>query len=308
MMSAATLAVDERNSRCDFHRSLDFIWLEITSRCNLECSHCYADSGPSARSPEIVDWISVLQQASRIGCKNVQFIGGEPCAHPKLVQYIEAAARMNFEIIEVYTNLTILSSYLLDAFISHGVRIATSFYSSDPFLHDRVTGVRGSFNRTILGMRQILDAGIPLRVGLIEAGTRRDASAAIELLATMGIDRQQIRIDHIRPVGRGNRHESKPELYDTLCGECWKGKLAVVPTGDAFPCVFARRVPVGNTIRQALQQILFSEALAEFRTNCRSWFPEPRLCGPNCDPDLGPTPKPCHPSVGCTPGCTPCAP
>jgi len=24
---------------------LSFLWLEITGKCNLTCSHCYADSG-----------------------------------------------------------------------------------------------------------------------------------------------------------------------------------------------------------------------------------------------------------------------
>ena len=25
---------------------LRFLWLEITGKCQLECTHCYADSGP----------------------------------------------------------------------------------------------------------------------------------------------------------------------------------------------------------------------------------------------------------------------
>jgi len=25
---------------------LSFLWLEITEKCNLACSHCYAESGP----------------------------------------------------------------------------------------------------------------------------------------------------------------------------------------------------------------------------------------------------------------------
>lgn len=308
-MGAVMLAVDEHNSSDNSpYGSLDFTWLEITPTCNLKCSHCYADSGPNARSPEIVNWISVLQEASEIGCKNVQFIGGEPCAHPKLIEYIEAAKRLNFEIIEVYTNLTILSEALLTAFANHGVRIATSFYDSDASVHDRVTGVGGSFKRTILGMRQILGAGIPLRIGLINMGANQAIGGAFELLTKIGIDRQQIRIDHVRPVGRGSSQACERELHDTLCGECWKGKLAVAPSGDAFPCVFARRVVVGNVIRQGLQEIVSSEALASFRANCRNWLPRPARCGPNCDPDLPPLPPPCHPSAGCTPGCTPCAP
>lgn len=26
---------------------LGFVWLELTGKCQLECTHCYADSGPS---------------------------------------------------------------------------------------------------------------------------------------------------------------------------------------------------------------------------------------------------------------------
>jgi MoaA/NifB/PqqE/SkfB family radical SAM enzyme len=27
---------------------LRFLWLEITGKCNLFCTHCYAESGPQA--------------------------------------------------------------------------------------------------------------------------------------------------------------------------------------------------------------------------------------------------------------------
>lgn len=63
-----------------------FLWLEITGRCQLECQHCYAESGPSGThgAMSTVDWLRVLDQAAALGVQTVQFIGGEPTLRPDL--------------------------------------------------------------------------------------------------------------------------------------------------------------------------------------------------------------------------------
>ncbi len=63
---------------------LSFLWLEITGRCGLSCSHCYARSGPSGSHGTMTadDWRSVISQAAGLGVSMVQFIGGEPTLHP----------------------------------------------------------------------------------------------------------------------------------------------------------------------------------------------------------------------------------
>ncbi|HEX7660536.1 MAG TPA: radical SAM protein [Pseudonocardiaceae bacterium] len=59
---------------------LSFIWLEITGTCQLECSHCYAESGPRGTHGEMSgsDWCRVIDDAASLGVQTVQFIGGEP--------------------------------------------------------------------------------------------------------------------------------------------------------------------------------------------------------------------------------------
>lgn len=63
-----------------------FMWLEITGKCQLECVHCYADSGPdgTAGSMTTNDWYRVIDEAASMGIRMVQFIGGEPTLHPDL--------------------------------------------------------------------------------------------------------------------------------------------------------------------------------------------------------------------------------
>jgi MoaA/NifB/PqqE/SkfB family radical SAM enzyme len=134
---------------------LSFLWLEITAKCNLECVHCYADSGPRHHllgGMALDNWLTILRDASSLGCRQVQFIGGEPTLHPHLTSMISFAAAQNYEFIEVYTNATHLGEQLLQAFVQHRVHVAFSFYSDDPELragrtHGFLTG--GIFDSAI---------------------------------------------------------------------------------------------------------------------------------------------------------------
>src|SRR5438128_284987 len=86
---------------------LRFLWLELTSKCNLECVHCYADSNPAKPLHEamtVVDWRKALVEANQLGCQNVQFIGGEPTLYPRLADLIDWARRCAYQRVEVYTN------------------------------------------------------------------------------------------------------------------------------------------------------------------------------------------------------------
>jgi MoaA/NifB/PqqE/SkfB family radical SAM enzyme len=56
----------------------DFLWLELTNRCNLQCTHCYAESGPDAdvsNQLSVGEYEHLLREAFELGCRKVQFIG-----------------------------------------------------------------------------------------------------------------------------------------------------------------------------------------------------------------------------------------
>jgi MoaA/NifB/PqqE/SkfB family radical SAM enzyme len=249
---------------------LQFLWLEITPGCNLHCRHCYTESSPSLKDPKIVDWDRVLIDAHALGCRQVQFIGGEPTYHRDLGQYIATARSLGYEFIEVYTNLTLVNDRLADQFQKFGVQLATSFYSTQKDLHDSVTGVRGSFEKTVSGIRCALSKQIPLRVGITSMQqNKNNIAACIEFLVQLGIARSNINVDHTRPVGRALNLVRPQTLEETLCGDCWRGKLAVSWDGTCYPCIFARRVSLGTLADSGLSQIVHSARLLEFRTRIR---------------------------------------
>jgi MoaA/NifB/PqqE/SkfB family radical SAM enzyme len=85
---------------------VSFLWLEITGKCQLHCTHCYADSGPAVTHGAMTedDWSRVIDEARTLGVTMVQFIGGEPILHPNLSRLVQHALGRELTV-EVFSNL-----------------------------------------------------------------------------------------------------------------------------------------------------------------------------------------------------------
>src|SRR5262245_41655984 len=163
-------ALKKMRVRCGCLDGLDFLWLEITGRCNLTCVHCYAGSGPDlplTGRMKSSDWCRVIEEARAVGCRRLQFIGGEPTIHPDLQTLLEHATHVGFRRCEVFTNATVLREDLIQRFKKLGVLVHFSFYSFDPAVHDEITGQPGSFDRTVEGIRQLVRRRVRLAAGII---------------------------------------------------------------------------------------------------------------------------------------------
>jgi MoaA/NifB/PqqE/SkfB family radical SAM enzyme len=299
--------------------TLNFLWLEITGRCNLQCSHCYAESAPQGThgAMHTGDWERILTEAHGLGCRSIQFIGGEPTLHPALPQLMRLTAEMDMQV-EIYTNLVRIKPALWDVFQECQVRIATSFYSLHPDVHETITQGSGSFRRTVANINQALQLGLPLRVGLIEMRPDQDIAATECFLRDLGV--QRIGVDQVRSVGRGRSFLQVERPEETLCGACARGKAAIVPSGEVYPCVFSRWLPVGNVLHHPLGTILAAEPMKRTRQQLARHFQQrdcnPNVCSPDdcapfcepydCSPDI---PSGCNPTKPlCLPDYMPCNP
>lgn len=297
---------------------VSFIWLEITGRCQLECTHCYAGSGPGGTHGTMSygDWTSVLDQLADLRVGMVQFIGGEPTLHPDFPSLVRYALDRGLEV-EVFTNLVHVSSDLWEAYALPKVSLATSYYTDDPAQHAAITR-RPTYARTKANITEALRRGIALRAGVIDMGEGQRAEQGQAELVDLGLP--YVGYDQLRQVGRGVRGGRAPgqePSTDQLCGNCGDGVAAISPTGEVWPCVFARWMPAGNVHQQPLAEILAGDQWAARRTELAAAFtPSPKLgndtacrpsCNPVCYPRCGPA---CQPNCGpsCSPACQPCGP
>lgn len=246
-MTVETTTYSETETRTQ----LSFLWLEIIGKCQLACEHCYADSGPTGThgSMSRADWCQVIDEAAELGVEMVQLIGGEPTLHPDLPALVRHALNRGIDV-EVFSNLVRISAELWNTFELPGVRLATSYYSTEPTEHESITGRTGSYAKTLHGIVEALRRDIPLRVGVLGLRGSQDVDQACRKLAELGVT--DLKVDHLRQVGRGIRD-----------GEVWPG-------------AFSRWMPVGNVRECGLTEVLSGSALASVRADLAKEFDDQR--------------------------------
>lgn len=279
--------------------ALNFVWLEITGKCQLECTHCYADSGPRGDHGvmSVDDWVRVVGECAGLGVRMVQFIGGEPTLHPALPTLVRASREHGLRV-EVYSNLVHVPEHVWSALSEPGVSLATSYYSDDSDQHAAITGRRRSRERTQANIVEALRRSIPLRVGLIDLADGQRVDQAEAELRALGVS--DFGRDRLRQVGRGVR-DLAPSVAQ-LCGDCGRGKVAVSPTGEVWPCVFSRWMPVGNVRECSLAEIIAGPSIQRAERELAAVAPAQAACNPRCCPSTMCDPQ-CSPS--CSPSCRP---
>ena len=260
---------------------LHSIWIEVTSRCNLRCIHCYADDRESeVFEPSIKKLFDWLSQASALGCRRVQFTGGECTLRKDIRDYIRHAQDIGFEHIEVFTNGTNLTESLIRFFAENKINVALSLYSFNAKSHDAISGIPGSHRMTLNSLKQLLAYEVPLRGSIIAMKqNEKELQSTQKFLQELGVPSGPA--DPVRPCGRGTSLKHWPEKYglsfmrtkpqfmvdnssfqkNLHWNSCWFGKAAITAKGKVIPCVFARDQVAGDLYKESLESIVFGPLL-----------------------------------------------
>lgn len=246
------------------------LFVELTAACNERCLHCYADAGPERR--EALDRATaeaVVREAAALGFEVVQLTGGEALLVPFVADLVRLARGLGVPVVEVYTNGLLLDAARLGALAAAGASFAFSLYGRDPAVHDAVTRVPGSHRRTLDALRRALASGAAVRVGVVATRPEDEAEAlaAVELVTSLGVPREQVALEVTRGVGRGRfaGRELEPAAGTTRGGHGPAravpdrdqpghpardlgagGKAAVLPDGRVVPCIFSRALVLGR--------------------------------------------------------------
>ncbi|MFE7661729.1 radical SAM/SPASM domain-containing protein [Streptomyces celluloflavus] len=264
--------------------------LEITGACQLQCTQCFAESGPHGTHGAMTadDWRRVISDAAALGVREVQLIGGEPTMHPAWAELVDRALCLGIGV-EVYSNLFHIKPGWWSALAREGVKLATSYYSDRAEEHDAITTRPGSYERTRAHIAEAVRRGIPLRVGIVSVLRGQRVAEARRELEALGVT--QIRTDRTRHLGRASLPGTEADATE-LCGRCGHGQVAVLPSGEVTPCVMSRWLVTGNVRKSGLAAILGGESWAEALHAIPA-----RADGNSCDPDC----KPASDSGDCSP-------
>lgn len=138
--------------------------IELTSRCNERCVHCYIPHDLKLYDITEDLYYSVLDQLSKMGVLSVTLSGGECMCHPKFKEFLRAAKNYDFYV-NILSNLTLLDDEIIAIMKEGNVSsVQTSLYSMIPEHHDAITTVKGSFYKTRDNILKMIENDLPLHV------------------------------------------------------------------------------------------------------------------------------------------------
>lgn len=121
--------------------------IELTSRCNFRCVHCYLDNCHQTNDLPLDKIKLILDSLAKAGMMTIFLSGGEPLLRKDFKDIYVYAKKHGF-LLMIFTNGYLLDDELLDLFLQYPpLEIDISLYGSNDAAYERVTGVKGAFTR-----------------------------------------------------------------------------------------------------------------------------------------------------------------
>ena len=199
-----------------FNRSIEYIRVSVTDRCDLRCTYCLPPGHHDFIEPE--DWLTfdeierVIRAFTELGVYRVRLTGGEPLTRHHLP---ELAARLSalphLEDLSLSTNgvqLRKQAGALRDAGVK---RINVSLDSLQPARFAAITG-GGKLNKVLDGLAAARDAGLhPVKINMVVMNGVNDDE--IENMVQYCIDHDfTLRLIETMPMGDTGRSASSHYL------------------------------------------------------------------------------------------------
>lgn len=282
--------------------------IAITDRCNLKCVFCYAGcpAGGGAGHKGQLSYAEIRRLIDRIredaGVPSVSFTGGEPTLRSELPELVGYATGRGMRV-NLITNGTLMTRELAGALASAGLASAqVSIEGTTMATHEAITGVPGSFARSVAAVGHLRRAGIHVHANTTI--NRINLAECVELpgfTAGLGLDKFSmnlvipsgsaavntaalVRYREVGPVlaaviAASEKHSVEFMWYSPTplclfnpvihglgnkgCSAC-DGLLSIDSTGAILPCSSCAD-PVGNLLEEEFQPLWASAKAVSYR-------------------------------------------
>ncbi len=200
------------------------IFWEITAACNLQCRHCVVSAGPKlAGELKTKRCLELAEEMTDFGLESVAFSGGEPFLHPDFAKIAERVRELGLTV-QVATNGTLITSKEANWLKEIQAGVQVSLDGSNSKTHDYMRPGHNAFDRTIAGIKALVETGQDVTVGTVLSSINIDDINNIISLA------QELGVAHFRlipfvPKGRGEHYthlEVPPKKVEKVTKHLYK--------------------------------------------------------------------------------------
>src|SRR2546426_74377 len=143
--------------------------IEVTKRCPLECSHCYnnlpmGDQEARRRELTFEEHCRLVDEITEAGCLWLLYTGGEILARKDFLD-IYTYAKQKGLFITLFTNGTLITPQIADYLVDwRPFAIEITLYGRTKETYERLTGIPGSYDRCLRGIRLLTERSLPLKL------------------------------------------------------------------------------------------------------------------------------------------------
>ena len=293
---------------------------ELSSRCNERCIHCYIPNEKKNKGFDMptAKVKSILDEFAAMGGIHVTLSGGEAFLHKDLIEIARYCREKDLKI-SILSNLISLKDEQIQALKEVNLSlIQVSLYSMDPDVHDFITTVKGSFERTKSAIEKLVATDIPVQISCpimkanrhgydkvldyakslkIKAQTdfimmarsdldtdnlanRLSLEETEELLRDIIVHDTQYRDKTLeqRPITDEIKFDLERFRRQPVCGVGYDN-CCITANGDVYPCAGWQDFVLGNVYKQSLQEIWEnSERVKQLRKITQASFPQCLEC------------------------------
>ena len=151
-------------------RTVSYMRISVTDRCNLRCTYCAGESLEFIPHPDILRYeeiMDLIAMSQNLGVQKVRFTGGEPFVRKGFADFMVAAAG-RFPDIDmcVTTNATLIGDHV-EGLARAGIRrVNISLDTMDREKYQRITG-RDEYQAVRENIDRCLDAGMAVKVNAV---------------------------------------------------------------------------------------------------------------------------------------------
>jgi len=223
--------------------SLSQLYFYLTEGCNLACRHCWlaprfdpAGDRWAALPEEAFE--QAIREARPLGLTSVKLTGGEPLLHPRITDLLEIVRREELSLV-IETNGTLCTPGLAREIAKSRERfVSVSLDGTDAATHDRIRGVKGSFDKALQGVWNLAAADTPPQVIFSLLGENvHQAEEIVPLAAEAGAS--SVKYNIVQPTGRGERlHDAGNTVATADIVRLGRRIETVVARGTDLPLFF----------------------------------------------------------------------
>ena len=188
-----------------FDRTIDYMRVSITDRCNLRCEYCMPDGISLCSHDDILTYdeiLSVCKEAVSLGIVKFKITGGEPLVRKNCASLIKMINEIpGTEQVTLTTNGVLLKDQLKDLKEAGLKSVNISLDTLNREKYKKITGF-DEINRVIGSINAAVDEGMKVKLNAVmhDKGYEEDFKRLVQLTKDNPID---VRFIEMMPIGYG---------------------------------------------------------------------------------------------------------